>query len=71
MNLRIVYSAKMGIFFSYQLNDLALCILNHLLFFLLSAFFESILLALNFSLLIFSLPCWIRDNLEFSYLINS
>jgi len=42
MNLRIVQSAKMGIFFSYQLNDLALCILNHLLFFLLSACFESI-----------------------------
>ena len=42
MNLRIKQSAKMGIFFSHQLNDLALCILNHLLFFLLSACFESI-----------------------------
>jgi len=42
MNLRIVQWAKMEIFFSYQLNDLALCILNHLLFFLLSACFESI-----------------------------
>jgi len=42
MNLRITQSAKMGIFFSHQLNDLALCILNHLLFFLLSACFESI-----------------------------
>ena len=42
MNLRIIQSARMGIFFSHQLNDLALCILNHLLFFLLSASFDSI-----------------------------
>ena len=42
MNLRIMQWAEMEIFFSYQLNDLALCILNHLLFFLLSACFESI-----------------------------
>ena len=42
MNLRIIQSARMGIFFSHQLNDLALCILNHLFFFLLSAYFDSI-----------------------------
>ena len=42
MNLQNEHSARMGIFFSHQLNDLALCILNHLFFFLLSAYFDSI-----------------------------
>ena len=44
---------------------------SFIIFFIVRMFWIDILLTLNFSLLIFSLPCWIRDNLEFSYLINS
>ena len=44
---------------------------SFIIFFIVRMFSIDILLTLNFSLLIFSLPCWIRDNLEFSYLINS
>ena len=46
-------------FFSHQLNDLALCILNHLLFFLLSASFDSI----------YYWP-WISDNWYSAFLVG-